>query len=151
MSQNKTSNEITCEFVLEAAQKLGLKLSVSDKSWTVFEDQATKHKLCVSKTKGDAPKIDTTVDITGLEGVQARGVDAPANGRFVSLFSASAPLIEAALQAMAAPDAAPLRAVKRAAKRAPVAFQLPGTEGAPSAEGSGPGSAGIHMLSGLEA
>lgn len=124
MSQNKTANEITSEFVLKTAQALGLTLNVRDISWTVFEDARTKHRLCVSKTKGDTPWVDTTVDITSLEGVQKRGVDAKANGRFVSLFPASAPLIEAALMAMAAEDCAPLRAVKRAAKKAPVAFRL---------------------------
>lgn len=147
MSQNKTANEITCEFVLKTAQELGLDLTMEDKSWTVFVDSRTKHKLCVSKTKGDDPKVDTTVDITALEGVQKRGEDAKENGRFISLFTASAPLIRAALEAMASPDCEPLRAVKRAAKKAPVAFRLKGTE----EETSGSGSAGLHMLSGHEA
>jgi hypothetical protein len=120
----KTANEITCEFVLKCAQKHSLTLSMEDKSWTVFVDTKSGHKLCVSKTKGDAPKVDTTVDITSLAGVQTRGTDAPLNGRFVSLFPASAELIEAAIKMMASPDSGNLRPVRRAAKKAPVAFRL---------------------------
>lgn len=121
-NQNKTANEITCEFVLKCAQKHGLTLSLEDKSWSVFVDAKTGHKLCVSKTKGDAPKVDTTVDITSLPNVMARdGKQAPLNGRFVSLFVASPELIEAAIQAMGQGDS--LRPVRRT-KKAPVAFQL---------------------------
>lgn len=122
-NQNQTANEITNTFVLKCAQKHGLTLSMEDKSWTVFVDAKTGHKLCVSKTKGDAPKVDTTVDITNLDGVLARGDTAPANGRFVSLFVASPELIEAAIKMMASPDSGSLRAVRRT-KKAPVAFRL---------------------------
>lgn len=125
MSENtKTPTEITADFVARCAQKLGMTMTRENKSWIVFQDQRTQHKLCVSITKGEAPKIDTTVDITSLPGVLKRGVDTKVNGRFVSLFTASSDLIQAALKAMASPDAAHLPAVKRGAKKAPVAFLL---------------------------
>lgn len=146
MSQNtKTPTEITCEFVLKCAEKHGLTLVQEDRSWVKFSDAKTGHKLCVSKTKGETPLVDTTVDITSMPGVQTRGKDAKENGRFVSLFAASAPLIEEAIKQMANPDTGNLRPVRRAAKKAPVAFQLEG------ASDSGAGSSGLHMLSGLEA
>lgn len=122
----KTPTEITVDFVLTAAQKLGLDLTLEDKSWYVFQDKKSQHKLCVSKTKGQAPKIDTTVDITSMPGVLARGVDTDPNGRFVSLFIADGALIEAALKQMASGDS--LRPVRRAAKKAPVAFRLQASE-----------------------
>lgn len=130
-NQNKTANEITCEFVLKCAQKHGLTLSMEDKSWTVFV-APNGHKLCVSKTKGDAPKVDTTVDITSLPNVMARdGKQAPLNGRFVSLFVASPELIEEAIKTMGSGDG--IRPVRRS-KKAPVAFQLEETKKIP--EGS---------------
>ena len=94
----KTPTEITCEFVLKCAAKHGLTLVQEHRSWEKFTDAKTGHKLCVSYTKGETPYVDTTVDITSLEGVQTRGKDAKENGRFVSLFLASAPLIEAAIE-----------------------------------------------------
>lgn len=136
MSIQKTANETTCEFVLKCAQKHGVQLSLEEKSWSVFVDARTGHKLCVSKTKGDAPKVDTTVDITNLEGVLLRdGTEAPLNGRFVSLFIADAALIEEAIKMMASPDSGNLRPVKRAARKAPVSFRLEESK-APTYEGS---------------
>ena len=150
MSQNtKTPTEITCEFVLKCAAQHGLNLVQEHRSWEKFTDAKSGHKLCVSFTKGETPYVDTTVDITGLKDVMTRGKDAKENGRFVSLFLADAALIEEAIKLMANPDTGNLRAVKRAAKKAPVAFRLKGTE--ESAPISGSGSTGLHMLSGLEA
>lgn len=122
----KTPTEITCEFVLKCAAKHGLTLVQEHRSWEKFTDAKTGHKLCVSFTKGETPYVDTTVDITSLAGVLTRGKDAKENGRFVSLFEASAPLIEAAIQLMAQGDG--IRPVKRGAKKAPVAFRLDGAE-----------------------
>jgi hypothetical protein len=133
MSQNKTPTEITCEFVKRTASKLGLSLTEETRSWMKYTDAKTGHKICVSFAKGEAPKVDTTVDITSLPGVLARGVDTDANGRFVSLFIASAPLIEAALRTMASAEG--LRPVKRAKARAAVAFQLEGAEASGPVEG----------------
>lgn len=124
MSQTKTPTEITAEFIARAAAGLGLDMHQENKSWIVFQDQRTKHKICVSFTKGEAPWIDTTVDITALPGVALRGRDAKPNGKFVSLFRASEDLIVAALTQMAAPDCAPLPPTRRT-KKAPVAFRLP--------------------------
>lgn len=124
MSQNKTPTEITCEFVLKCAQAHGLTLVQEHRSWEKFTDAKTGHKLCVSISKSEAPKVDTTVDITSLPGVLTRGRDTDPNGRFVSLFVASADLIEEAIKAMAQADG--LRPVRRAKAKAPVAFRLEG-------------------------
>ena len=153
MSNTKTPTEITCEFVLKCAAKHGVTLIQEHRSWEKFTDAKTGHKLCVSYTKGEAPYVDTTVDITSLEGVLTRGKDAKENGKFLSLFVASsadgASLIEAAIKQMATGDS--IRPTKRAAKKAPVAFSLEGAETSGPVSGSGSGSGGLHMLSGLEA